>query len=540
MGGSRAYAAQSCVRRAKEPGLIILFFIYGLAFFALGLVLLVRRPPSLIARLSRAYGLIGWFAVVHSAAEWLMMGDLIAAGDAPSELLDASLVVGGLSFIILALAAGEVAAIAWKVRIGLVRGVILSVGSAWGALTLAALSGHLDLSYSDIFARWLLGGPSALAIGAALTGFYRHRALLTASNSLSLPDGDAQMDRAFRALFVSGVLLGLYGASTFFGARLEVFPFDLVNAEAFRGALGVDPPLLRTIIALLLLVASLWFVTAFADLERRGMEEEIDARTTDLVEANRNLGEAIRKVEEANQAKSAFLATMSHELRTPLNAILGFSEVIAGQYFGPPGEGKYAEYARDIKRSGEHLLALVNDLLDISAIEAGERHLKLDEIEVEAMVSECFRIIERMAAEKNLTLRKDVARDVSPLHADERAAKQIFLNLLSNAAKFTPAGGEIMVSVAADRDLVRITVADNGIGMSAEQVEAATNPFVRGVYSPHVSENGWGLGLAIVQSLVALHDGALSIESEAGRGTRVIVTLPREREGAAARGARAG
>ena len=347
MGGSRAYAAQSCVRRAKEPGLIILFFIYGLAFFALGLVLLVRRPPSLIARLSRAYGLIGWFAVVHSAAEWLMMGDLIAAGDAPSELLDASLVVGGLSFIILALAAGEVAAIAWKVRIGLVRGVILSVGSAWGALTLAALSGHLDLSYSDIFARWLLGGPSALAIGAALTGFYRHRALLTASNSLSLPDGDAQMDRAFRALFVSGVLLGLYGASTFFGARLEVFPFDLVNAEAFRGALGVDPPLLRTIIALLLLVASLWFVTAFADLERRGMEEEIDARTTDLVEANRNLGEAIRKVEEANQAKSAFLATMSHELRTPLNAILGFSEVIAGQYAVERGQvhaGRRGDY----------------------------------------------------------------------------------------------------------------------------------------------------------------------------------------------------
>ena len=238
------------------------------------------------------------------------------------------------------------------------------------------------------------------------------------------------------------------------------------------------------------------------------------------------LQNALAEAERANQAKSEFLATMSHEFRTPLNAILGFSEMLHGQYFGPLGSHNYQEYAKDIHHSGEHLLALVNDILDIAAIEAGKRSMKKELFATVEVAGDAVKKLQPLAEEKSITLSLAVEDSAVEIFADRRSFVQIILNLLGNALKFTPAGGAIAINVDSEPGLRRLSVSDTGIGIPADKLKSIADPFSQTQSDPHLTQNGTGLGLSIVKSLAESHGGDIAIDSELGRGTTVTVTLP--------------
>lgn len=239
--------------------------------------------------------------------------------------------------------------------------------------------------------------------------------------------------------------------------------------------------------------------------------------------------EALLSAEMASRAKSEFLAAMSHELRTPLNAILGFSEVIQKQMLGAIGNDKYGEYANHIHSSGLLLLDLVNDILDIAAIEAGRKELAIQDFALNEVVDECLAIVEHRALEAGVELRNGMQGLAdTPVRADRRALQQILLNLLTNAVKFTPEGGSVSVSATHKQEGTEIVVTDTGCGIPQDRLEEVTRAFVRGSDNPMLAQDGWGLGLAIAKSLVELHHGELSIESAFGDGTTVRITLPRD------------
>ena len=247
---------------------------------------------------------------------------------------------------------------------------------------------------------------------------------------------------------------------------------------------------------------------------------------TEHVHIKEHLQEALINAEQANHSKSQFLATMSHELRTPLNAILGFSDVIRGQYFGPLGELRYKEYASDIYDSGEHLLSLISDILDISAVEAGKRDLLKVDVDLRLLIEECTKLILHSATQSDVTMLVDVADNLPSFHADERAIKQIILNIVSNAVKFSSANSEVSLSVQVNKQNIIIKVRDAGAGIESKFLPVITDPFVRGHSGAHLAQEGTGLGLAIVKHLVSAHDGQLSIDSEVSKGTTVTVSLP--------------
>ncbi len=231
--------------------------------------------------------------------------------------------------------------------------------------------------------------------------------------------------------------------------------------------------------------------------------------------------------EKANNAKSQFLAAMSHELRTPLNAIIGFSELIAYQDFGEASVPKFKEYAKDIRFSGEHLLSLINSILDISAIESGGRALDKEIFNACGALDECIHVFSADAARKDISLSVGASADTVDVFADRQAVRQIILNLLSNALKFTPAGGKITADAHDLPDAVVLTMADTGCGIAQGHLPSVTEPFARGDLDPYKAVEGWGLGLAICKTLIEKHGGSIEIESALGKGTTVSVILPK-------------
>lgn len=255
----------------------------------------------------------------------------------------------------------------------------------------------------------------------------------------------------------------------------------------------------------------------------------INTDVTKLKQREEALQHAKETAERANGFKSDFLAKMSHELRTPLNAVIGFSEVLKNELFGPIGNAQYLDYAEDIFRSGRHLLDLINDVLDVSKIEAGKYQLSLGDVDLTTLVRETTRSVRAQRNQKELQLRTTVARNLPNIRADERAIRQILLNLLSNAIKFTPEGGRIRVRAAQDRNGdIRIVVSDTGIGIPKDKIETVLTPFVQLGSIDVANGGGTGLGLPIVDSLVQLHGGTLELKSAHGAWTRVSVCFPKQ------------
>ena len=235
--------------------------------------------------------------------------------------------------------------------------------------------------------------------------------------------------------------------------------------------------------------------------------------------------EARHAAEVASKIKSEFLANMSHELRTPLNAIIGFSEVMKGEVFGPLSP-RYAEYSLLIHRSGEHLLALITDILDLSKIEAGKWEIKPAPLNLGESVDYCLGMVSERAAQRGIILRKALPDTAASLFADNRAARQILLNLLSNAVKFCKEGGVVTVSAFVAGGELKIAVQDNGIGIPASEIQRIGQAFEQASNNPFVASEGTGLGLALVKSLIGLHQGSFAIESVEGLGTTVTVGFP--------------
>jgi signal transduction histidine kinase len=232
--------------------------------------------------------------------------------------------------------------------------------------------------------------------------------------------------------------------------------------------------------------------------------------------------------EEASGAKTDFLAKMSHELRTPLNAVIGFSDTMRRELLGPIGNERYKEYLNDIYDSGNYLLALVNDLLDLSKIEASQMSLTERSVELGALVNSCRRMIEQRADAHNIHLAFEIPSEPPLIRADENALKKIVINILANAVKFTPPGGKVTVRVAADgTGDVELSVADTGAGIAKEDLERVLQPFVQ--LHPSPDNAGTGLGLPIAKALAELHGGRLDLESTLGVGTTVTLRLPAER-----------
>jgi signal transduction histidine kinase len=257
---------------------------------------------------------------------------------------------------------------------------------------------------------------------------------------------------------------------------------------------------------------------------------ELKRRERALAEAEVVQRDAREAAEQANRAKSSFLANISHELRTPLNAIIGFSEIMRNEMYGPLGVPHYRDYARDIHDSGKHLLNLINDILDFSKVEAGKLTLHEAEVGVAAVVQRCHRLVDEIALRGGVRLAFDVPEDCPALVADERKLKQILLNLLSNAIKFTPAGGSVTTRVRSEPEggLV-FAVIDTGQGMKPEDIPKALSPFVQLEDPLTRRHQGTGLGLPLTKSLVELHGGLLAIVSAPGAGTTVTARFPAER-----------
>jgi two-component system cell cycle sensor histidine kinase PleC len=264
-------------------------------------------------------------------------------------------------------------------------------------------------------------------------------------------------------------------------------------------------------------------IATVADL--RNSQQALEIQAHQLADLAEKYSEEKTRAEEANQAKSKFLANMSHELRTPLNAIIGFSEIMEAGMFGPLGAAKYDEYCRDIRRSGQFLLEVINDVLDMSKIEAGRIKLDFEDVEIDGVVADAVRVVSGRAQAKRLGVVCDLAPGIR-LRADKRAIKQIALNLLSNAVKFTPEGGRVRVRTRAWGRSVALVFEDTGVGIPKPALKKLGRPFEQVESLLTKTHQGSGLGLAIAKSLTELHGGAMRIRSTLDKGTTVVLRFP--------------
>ncbi len=376
----------------------------------------------------------------------------------------------------------EKAAGAWRRKFVLATAFC---GSAWAYLVVALLR---------------TGEPSAQAFAILV--------MLLVSTVMSL------LAAAIPAAFVVGMLPMIVGV-------IMIYAPLLTSAAAPTAALAVGA------IGYFLIVVQRLHASAARNIS---FQAEKDSLIAELEQARLNSDEARRRAESANLAKSRFLATMSHELRTPLNAVLGFSEVMKGELFGPHSIPAYKEYSNDIHASGQHLLMLINEILDLSRVEAGRYELKEAAVSLPALVEDCCRLLSMRAKSRDLILTDSLDCDLPRIWADERAVRQVTLNLLTNAIKFTPQGGSITVKVGwTGAGGQYLSIKDTGPGIPPEEIPIVLSSFGRGSLAHKHAEEGTGLGLPIVKGLVELHGGQFRLTSNLRQGTEAVVIFPPER-----------
>jgi cell cycle sensor histidine kinase DivJ len=265
-----------------------------------------------------------------------------------------------------------------------------------------------------------------------------------------------------------------------------------------------------------------------------GRLRRVIGQLRDITEKEQLRSEIARKVaeaESANDAKSRFLAAVSHELRTPLNAVLGFSDILAGEYFGKFENDRQREYVALIRQSGAHLLSVVNTMLDMSKLEAGRYELLMEPFMIAESIGACEAMLGLQAREKGVRLTSRVPRDIGEVVADQRALQQVLINLAGNAIKFTNAGGVVSMDAAIENGKLKISVSDTGIGIAADKIDLLGQPFMQVQNEYTRRYEGTGLGLSLVKGLVALHGGTFSIISRPGEGTVVTIILPADGSG---------
>lgn len=313
-----------------------------------------------------------------------------------------------------------------------------------------------------------------------------------------------------------------YGDTGLFVSENAMLPIPVPNgswqiaaAPKFDALAGSQKIMLIRMIGLFLSLSVVTFVTfRFRYLKEREAEKI-------------KLEAALLDAEKANRAKSEFLANMSHELRTPLNAIIGFSDLISSVTQNKPGAEKVREYAGDINQSGHHLLEIINEILDLSKVEAGNFSATIEDVYIQDVSENILRMMRNSVAKGELTVIENMPDDLPPVKSDERMVKQIFLNLMSNAVKFTPAAGRITLSAEiADDGRVKVILADTGVGMSEENLVVALQPFGQTDSYLVRSQQGTGLGLPLVKAFMGLLDGEFYIQSEAGVGTEITLIFP--------------
>ncbi len=372
-------------------------------------------------------------------------------------------------------------------------------------------------------ARWqrrFVGGEAALGFGwAAIAALF-----------LPVHDPAAQtfvlfvllLVGASTALLSSGLPAAVYAGLAPLAIGIPVFIRPMGSYAAL--------PLLTLAggaLAFFVVLARRLYATA---LETLSVQAEKDTLIIELEQARLNSDEARRRAEEASLAKSRFLATMSHELRTPLNAILGFSEVMKGELFGPHGVPAYRDYSNDIHSSGQHLLTLINEILDLSRVEAGRYELAEEPVALAHVVEECRHLLTLRANKRGIALQEAIEPGLPRIWADERAIRQVVLNLLSNAIKFTPQGGSVTLKVGwTAQGGQYVSVRDTGPGIPEAEIPVVLSSFGRGTLAQKNADEGSGLGLPIVKGLVELHGGTFTLRSVVREGTEVIVMLPPER-----------
>ena len=273
-----------------------------------------------------------------------------------------------------------------------------------------------------------------------------------------------------------------------------------------------------------------WVQSIARPRERESGEIVWDGIFLDVTEKHEYLvalHEAKEEAELANRIKSEFLASMSHEIRTPLNAIMGFAEVMEMEIFGPVSEPRYQEYSADIHASGRHLLSLIEDILDFSKLEAGQMELKKGKVNVAKVIESSLSLLKRRAESGEIELAVRIAKKLPALRGDERRMRQVLFNLVSNASKFTPAGGKVSVSASVgEKSGLRIQVVDTGVGIRPEDIVTALTPFGQIHDAKAPDDSGTGLGLPLAKSLVERHGGKLNLAGEPGKGTVVTLHFP--------------